>query len=272
MQNLKDFYLYRHAWISSPHFNVRLNDNQCDVLLKKGGWLVRNTYDFDQKNQSDFWYIIKDRFGGMEELSSDVRNEIRRAVSIYDFRQIDITFIRNNAYPIMYDIHKAYTIHDRPMSEKVFLQMVDDWGRREYDYWGLFTKQNGEFVGFAAVQLFENACFYDMVAIHPKFKNNATYPFYGFFYKLNEYYLGERHFRYVTDGSRSITEHSNIQPFLERNFKFRKAYCKLNLRYKWWFGIVVRILYPFRSIISNRSVKAILLLHNIYIKNQNCEA
>lgn len=260
---MNDFYLYRNAWISAPHYDKRLTDSQCNDLLKKGGWLVRNTYDFDQNESSDFWYIIKDSFGGLEELYSNERNKVRRAVSFYDFRHIDIAFLRSKAYTIVDAIYKAYTIHDRPMSEKVFLQMVDDWGRREYDYWGLFTKQNEEFVGFAAVQLFENACFYDMVAIHPKLKNNATYPFYGFFYKLNEYYLGEKHFKYVTDGSRSITEHSNIQPFLEQNFKFRKAYCKLKLHYKWWFGMIVRLLYPFRNIIPNRNIQAVLKMHGM---------
>jgi len=149
------------------------------------------------------------------------------------------------------------------MSEKVFLQMIDDWGQREYDYWGLFTKEYNEFVGFAAVQLFDNACFYDMVAVHPKYEHNATYPYYGFFYKLNDYYLGEKHFKYVNDGSRSITEHSNIQPFLEQNFKFRKAYCKLKLHYKWWFGIIVRLLYPFRNVIPNRNIQAVLKMHGM---------
>lgn len=263
---MNDFYLYRSAWISAPHYDKRLTDGQCDELLKKGGWLVRNTYDFDQKQPTDFWYIIKDSFGGMEELSSNERNKIRRAFNTFVFRRVDNIYIKNNAYPIVNAIYKDYAIHDRPMSEKVFLQVVDDWRQREYDYWGLFAKKNNEFVGFAAVQLFENACFYDMVAVHPKYKHNATYPYYGFFYKLNEYYLAEERFHYVTDGSRSITEHSNIQPFLEQEFNFRKAYCKLKIRYKWWFGIIVRMLYPFRNIIPNRSVQAVLKMHGMQSK------
>jgi hypothetical protein len=63
---------------------------------------------------------------------------------------------------------------------------------------------------------------------------------------------------YVNDGARSITNHSNIQPFLIDKFNFRKAYCRLNIYYKCWLGITIKILYPFRKFISNTTVKAVL--------------
>ena len=80
---------------------------------------------------------------------------------------------------------------------------------------------------------------------------------------MNEHYLGELKLKYVSDGTRSITEHSNIQPFLEHNFKFRKAYCKLKVKYKWWFGIIVRALLPFQKQIRNINAKAILRMHKM---------
>lgn len=269
---MNDFYLYRNAWISVPHYDKRLTDCQCDELLRQGGWLVRNTYNFDQKEPSDFWYIIKDSFGGMAEHTSNERRKIRKALKSYDYKIVDKQHIANKGLGIIKSSLDHYPVKDRSIDNSIFKKMLDGWNEENHDFWGAFDKANGRLMGFIVVRLYDNACFYDLVMVHPDFKHNATYPYYGFFYSLNEYYLGEKKYRYVTDGSRSITEHSNIQPFLEQNFKFRKAYCKLNLRYKWWFGIIVKILYPFRSIISNRSVKAILLLHNIYIKNQNEEA
>ena len=118
-------------------------------------------------------------------------------------------------------------------------------------------------MGFCAVRIFGDSCEYGLIGFDPKYKHNATYPYYGFFYKMNEYYLDNQKFRYVADGARSITEHSNVQPFLEQNFKFRKAYCKLKLRYKWWFGAIVRVLLPFRNLIGNRNVKAVLNMHRM---------
>ena len=60
------------------------------------------------------------------------------------------------------------------------------------------------------------------------------------------------------DGARSITEHSNIQPFLEDKFKFRKAYCDLQIFYNHWIGAAVKLLFPFRKLIKHPKVAAIL--------------
>ncbi|MGM9704630.1 MAG: hypothetical protein ACI3YB_01395 [Prevotella sp.] len=50
---------------------------------------------------------------------------------------------------------------------------------------------------------------------------------------MNRHYLENRKLKFVSDGARSITNHSNIQPFLIDKFKFRKAYCNIRLTYKW---------------------------------------
>ena len=45
---------------------------------------------------------------------------------------------------------------------------------------------------------------------------NKHYPYFGLLFEMNKYYLGELKYKYVSDGWRSITAHSNIQPFLEK--------------------------------------------------------
>ena len=258
-----DFELYRNAWrfASAPDKEPQLSDSQCKTLLKKGGWMVRNTFDFDCKEETDFWYVIKDSFGGMEEQSQNERKKLRHALRSFDFKIVDKELLANKAYPIAKATFEDYNVTDREMNEAVFNSYLDSCDDINFDFWGAFDKENGDFVGFCTVRLFENSCEYDLIGFEPKYKHNASYPYYGFFYKLNENYLGEKHFKYVSDGARSITEHSNVQPFLEQNFKFRKAYCKLKIRYKWWFGIIVRVLLPFRNIIWNRNVKAVLNMH-----------
>lgn len=229
--------------------------------------MVRNTYNFDQKEESDFWYVVKDSFGGMDELSANVRNEIRRADKSFDFQQIKKEVIEQQGFNIVDKVYKSYVKQDRIMNKNVFNELLASWKKDENDFWGVFDKKNNEFVGFAVIQLYDNACFYSLVAVIPEYKHNTTYPYYGLFYKLNEYYLGEKKFRYVTDGSRSMTEHSNIQQFLIQKLKFRKAYCKLKIHYKWWFGIVVKMLFPLRNVIPSNSVKAVLKMHEIAMKN-----
>ena len=259
----KEFELYRHAWryALSPDCEPQLSDYQCKALLKKGGLMVRNTFDFDCDTPTDFWYVIKDSFGGMEEHSQNERKKLRHAFRSFDYKLVDSELLREKAYPILKATYDDYQMTDRKMNESVFNEYLDYCSNEKFDYWGVFDKENGEFVGFCTVHVWDDTCEYGLIGFDPKYKHNATYPYYGFFYKMNEYYLQDRKFKFVVDGARSVTEHSNVQPFLEQNFNFRKAYCKLKMRYKWWFGTIVRVLYPFRKIIINRSVKAVLNMH-----------
>jgi len=265
---IKHFEIYRHAWVFnfSPDKEPYLSDYQCSELLKSGGWMVRNTYDFDQSEKSDFWYIIKDSFNGLDELSSNDRKKIRRALKCFEYRKIEKQVIENEGYKIIKSVHDDYSVKDHKMNMSIFNDFLISWTTNDHDFWGAFDSTSGRLVGFAVIHLCDDSCLYNLVTFFPEYKHNATYPYYGFFYKLNEYYLGEKKFKYVSDGSRSITEHSNIQPFLIQNFKFRKAYCKLKLRYKWWFGIIVKILFPFRNFIPNKSVKAVLKMHEMRYK------
>lgn len=259
----KDFEIYRHAWryAKSPDCEPQLSDSQCEALLKKGGWLVRNTFDFDCGQKTDFWYVIKDSFGGMDEHSQNERKKLRHALRTFDFKLIDSESLRAAAYPIAKATFDDYQLYDRAMNELVFKEYLDYCAENNFDYWGAFDKENGELVGFCTVHVWDNSCEYGLIGFEPKYKHNASYPYYGFFYKMNEYYLQDKKFKFVVDGARSITQHSDVQPFLEQNFNFRKAYCKLKIRYKWWFGAIVRILLPFRKIIWNRNVKAVLNMH-----------
>lgn len=263
-----DYVIYRNAWRynGAPDCEQELTDAQCEELLKKGGWFVRNTYDFDCQQETNFWNLIKDSFGGMDEHSQNERKKLRHAFRSFDYKLIDNNFLRENAYPIAKATYEDYRVSDRSMNEKVFSDYFDHCQQNNYDYWGAFDKQTQELVGFCTVHVFKNSCEYNIIGFLPNYKHNATYPYYGFFFKMNEYYLGEKRFKYVTDGTRSITEHSNIQPFLEKNFKFRKSFCNLKIHYKWWVGIVVRFLYPFRAIIPSRNVRAVLNMHGMQSK------
>ena len=153
--------------------------------------------------------------------------------------------------------YEDYAVSDRDMDETVFLNYLSDCEKQDFDYWGIFDQD--QLIGFCTVWLWQpDSCEYGLIGILPEYKHNNTYPYYGLFYKMNEYYLGEKKYRYVADGARSITEHSHIQDFLIQNFKFRKAYCQLAVYYKWWMKIAVNMLYPFRKIITLPRIKAIL--------------
>jgi hypothetical protein len=253
------YYIYRNAWrfAGPPHEEQKLSKEACSNLLSMGGLLVRNTYDFDCQEKTSFWYVIQDTFNGLEDFSSNERNKIRRAEKVLVFKRIGIDLLKSEGWIILKATYEDYAVSDRDMDETVFLNYLSDCEKQDFDYWGIFDQD--QLIGFCTVWLWQpDSCEYGLIGILPEYKHNNTYPYYGLFYKMNEYYLGEKKYRYVADGARSITEHSHIQDFLIQNFKFRNAYCQLAVHYKWWMKIAVNMLYPFRKIITLPRIKAIL--------------
>lgn len=264
--NSLDYFKYRNAWRfnGAPHTETKLTEQDYHLLLKNGGYFVRNNYDFDTSEKTGFWYIVKDSFGALDELSGNTRKKVRRSLEYFDFKIIDAQLVKDQGYQIMCETYADYHVVDRPMNRQVFDEMMALFEKYQYDYWGVFDKNNGDFVGFCINRVWEDCCGYEILGILPKYKRKSTsYPYYGLYYSMNQYYLQERSFRYVTSGTRSVTEHSNIQPFLEEKFHFRKSYCRLEIHYNWWMKIAVKILYPFRKIITIPQVKAVLNMESM---------
>lgn len=261
---MQNFYLYRHAWRfdGAPHKEPQLQKKEWKSLLKNGGLMVRNTYDFDCPETTNFWNLIKDHFDD-QELSGNTRNRVMKSLESLDFQLIDFSLVRDSGYPILKATFDDYATVDRPMNQEVFEEYLKHCQSKDYEYWGIFDKTDHRFIGFCANRLWENAAEYGVIGILPDYKHNKTFPYYGLFHRMNQYYLQEKGFQYVTDGSRSITEHSNIQPFLEEKFHFRKSYCHLAVHYRWWLKLIVKLLYPFKKIITNPSIKAILNMESM---------
>jgi hypothetical protein len=109
-----------------------------------------------------------------------------------------------------------------------------------------------------------NSINYSTIKFDPTYLK--LYPSYALFYEMNRYYLNEQKNLYVNDGAKSISHDTNIQEFLEKKFNFRKAYCKLEIVYRFDIKILVSILYPFKQFIFNINNKifkklSVLLRH-----------
>lgn len=266
---MNSFYLYRNAWrFDGPsHKEPRLTKAECKALLKKGGMMVRNTYDFDTTDETQFWYVIKDHYESLEDLKPRVRNKIKHALGAFDYRLIPFDLFEKQVFPILEDTFAHYKVHDRAMDRKVFSKYLEYCQKRHFDYWGIFLKDTETMVGFCTVNHWEDCCEYGYAGVFSEYKSHGYYPYYGLYHCLNAYYLEQQGFHYVSDSARSITNHSEIQDFLIQNFNFRKAYCRLAIHYSWWMKIAVKILYPFRRIITNLRVKAVLNMESMQHEN-----
>lgn len=228
-----------------------------------GGVAVRNCYDFDCNDETEFWHVVKDNNGTIEQHSSKVRNQIRKSLKTFYYKQVDSQEIKQNGYDVYRTAAESYKVKTYVRTYDEFVDMIVAAEKENnMEYWAGYSQETGEMACFSMNKIIGDYCDYSTIKINPKFLGN-TYPMYGLMYTMNAEYLGARHFRYVDDGARSITEHSNIQPFLIEKFGFRRAYCHMQIKYVWWLGVAVKTLYPFRKIIPIRQVKSILYQEEI---------
>ena len=249
-------------WICGPHHEPKLTRSEAYALLSQGGAFVRNTYDFDCKEETEWWYVIKDTFDGMKDVPSKYRGYMRKSIEKYEFKIVS----KNYAIEECYETHKAaagsYRVKAKIPTRERFEAHVLALDDSSYDIWVCIDKDSGRVAGFAFNHVVDDMCDYESMKFHPDFLKPVS-PSYGLIYKMNEYYLANKGLSYVSDGARSITEHSEIQSFIVTKYHFRKAYCHVQMFYKWWFRIIVMALYPFRRVIRNTSVRAILKMEEI---------
>ena len=260
LSDLVTWRLYKSTWIFLEESKEELlSSEEANALLKKRGLMVRNTYDFDTKEETSFWFIVKDHLENISELPFSARRNIRRALRFYNIRKINVNEFSEKALPIINSAQKSYKVKSKVTSKKEFDKEIEQYKKDDNkEFWIVERRSDNEAIAIAINTIKEDSCEYDTMRCKAEALKDRTYPYYGLIYIMNNHYLGERKLRYVNDGSRTVTEHSSIQDFLIHNFKFRKAYCKLKIHYKCWLSVVIKLLFPFRNIIPIRNIKGIL--------------
>ena len=250
--------LYKGAWIfeKDPHLEHELSADEIKSLLKQDGVMVRNSYDFDCGKETSFWYVIKDNFGGMEELSSKMRNQVKKCFKTMRVKRISARELIDKGYPVLVEASRNYKTKSALPTKDDFRLRIENG--EENEYWGCYDIESGSLVAYSMNSVTLESCEYRTLKAVPAYQK--LYAFYGLVYEMNRYYLSERNLQYVNDGGRTITNHSNIQPFLIEKFNFRKAYCHLSVYYVWWLKLAVTILYPLRREIKNRRIQSLLNL------------
>lgn len=233
---------------SSPHCSIVLTEEEQKSLLKHTrAYFLRWTDSFDMK-ESSFWYIIKDSCEKIEKLSSNTRSKIRRGEKRSVVRVIDKKTIRDEGYETYLLASIKYDTFEDIMTEKEFVNYIDKLDENKYQFWGVYDGQTNKLIAYSQNQIYDNVCFYEEMFFHPDYLKN--YISYLLIYEMNRYYLERKSFKYISDGARSMSHNTNIHHFLIDKFNFRKAYCRLNIVYRWDVGLVVKILYPFRKIVE----------------------
>ncbi len=248
-----------------PHIDIDLSEEDQRFLIKNTkSRFIRWTNQFDKKD-SKFWYIIKDSFEGFDELSTNTRSKVRRGNKRLYAQPVEFQFVRENGYQTYINAFQSYNTFEKPMTETHFYEYITKLENSgQYELWGCWDKLDNKLAGFSENFLFDDTCFYETIFLDPFYLK--YYSSYVLFYEMNKYYLQKKGFRYVHDGSLSLSHETGVQDFLISKFKFRKAFCNLCIAYRRDIYWLANALYPMRSFVykGNDHVRkkiAVLLRH-----------
>jgi len=254
---MKNWRKYNGAIIplTPPHIKVDTNGIE-DEIKSKDVFFARWTSDFDCKNETEFWYVIQDAPMEIEEYSKNTRNQIRRGLRNCIVKLVTVDEVIELGFESYSEAFSNYNTHLTSKLESDFsfelLNLNGNW-----DFWGIFHEN--KMIGYSQNRVIDDYCDYSSIKFHPQYLK--LYPSYALFYTMNQYYLNDNNFKYVNDGARSISHDTNIQSFLIDKFKFRKAYCKLNIIYSSKIRLFISMFYPFNKILNLLNFKLFMKIN-----------
>lgn len=229
-----------------------LSDDEASRALRSlGGTVLRTTTGFRPAAAVDDWYAVICRsFSPVDGVSSsNTRSKLRRALRNCEVRRISADEVATAGYEVYRRAFERYTGPDSPVARDRFEPHHVVTGDFDdiVEHWGVYC--DGELAGYASNYVFGNTeAAYSTLKFHPD--HLRKYSSYALFHRMNEHYLGEGRVSYVNDGFRSILHGTELQPFLEHNFAFEKAYVGIDAFYRQPYRAILRATFPFRGLIG----------------------
>lgn len=88
-----------------------------------------------------FWYVIKDKFGGMEELSAKKRNQVRKSFKMCDVRKVSREEMLAQGYEVHALAAVSYKVKTNVPSVEESEKRFSVDAAKNHDYWAAFDKQ-----------------------------------------------------------------------------------------------------------------------------------
>lgn len=261
---MSEWKYYNHALIPTtpPHETPATSDISKLLKKEKRALLARWTEDFDCGYETDWWYVIKDTPFDLSVLKAKRRYEINKGIKNFEVKVIDPGEHKPEIFEIFKKAYEQYPEKYRPKVERESLfAAIDDWSFAAV--YGAFHRDSGKLVGVAGLNRKECYVNYAIHKVIPEYESLAVNA--AIVYEIcsdhQELFASGG---YLCDGARNILHETGFQDYLEKYFGFRKAYCKLRIRYKGIVWAAVKLLYPVRRILYKRdNVSAVHKINGI---------
>lgn len=219
---------------------------------------------FDVAEPTEWWFTIKDDEYDLSKLQSKKRYEITKAHKFCSAEEINPLECIEELFECYKESFTAYPERYRPkeINFEDFSKLIQNlYQSDKNEFYATRFIETNKIIGFLIIN--HKGQFIGLT----QQKTNPSYEKYNSNASLIDFVLTKyneqlRAGNYIfTNGSRSIKHETNFNAYLEKYFGFRKAYAKLHVVYKFPFGIIVKLLKPFRKLFEHTENP---LIYNLY--------
>ena len=273
-KKIKGWQYYKHAMIptTAPHEEPDLTPVITGEIWKENKpLLVRWTSDWDCGYDTGWWHVIREGPFNLSDLSASSRRNIRKALRNCRVEKIETSEWVDDLWRVFNEAIERYENYEIPFDKRGFIK---EWIESGKDFWAGFD-YTGRMIGFAVFELHDEWVDFQVAKYSAQcLKLRVSDAINA---KTLGYYLNELGKRYVSDGERSILHKTNVQTYLIEHFCYRKAYCKLQVRYGKRLWLLVKVLYPIRKALKRldrdkkiHKMNALLMMEDI-VRSENEE-
>ena len=265
---------YNHAMIPlcAPHEEPNLTpveNGQIWRSVRGGGMplLARWTSDWDCGQETAWWFTILDRPFDISQLKSKRRSEINKGLRNFDVVALDPRQYAQDFCRIAAAAYETYPIAYRPTFNKdSFLSFLNLAAETRVTY-GAFSKETGELAAFSWLCDYGKYLDFETLKCDPVYERQSASAAL-IFRIVSDFNCRFENGFYIYDGERNILHQTAFPEYLEKYFGFRKAYCRMHIKYAPAVKPIVLALYPFRKLFRNGGriwgkVKAVLFMEEI---------
>lgn len=244
----------------SPNLPPHMGVNDTTSIYSGELWrafpkAIRLSYisDWDCKDETCFWYIIKDTPFDVLSLKAKRRYEITKANKNFTVRRICQLDFVEELYDVYIDSLRGYK-QAEPETFDVFRKQIEGMfeydatigGGREMFLYGAWDNDK-RLCGYAHLIKYEDCMLFSQLKTRPSSESK------GINAAICNQILVDREEDlkngcfYISDGARNLYHTTHFQDYLEKYFQFRKAYCRLNIVYPPRVKPIISLIYPLRN-------------------------
>ena len=227
-------------------------------------YFAQYIYAFDVSQPTEWYFTIKDDVYDLSKLPSKKRYEITKAHKFCSAEEINPLDYIEELFDCYKESFSAYPKKYRPKDIKFddFIEHIQCLHKVDTnEFYATRYIETGKLVGFLIINHKGKFIGLTQLKTNPKYeKYNSNASLMDFVLtKYNEQL--KQGICIFTNGSRSIKHETNFNAYLEKYFGFRKAYAKLRVVYRFPFGIIVKLLKPFKKFFVHTENS---FLYNLY--------